>query len=384
MGFEVPFYMRIIARWCIGSPSACGTTLHSYYCRSITATGACGNMLHTYYSRSVNPQTMCLWDHFAHLLLQVGAAPDQVTHLLVQVGAAPDQVPVGPCCTLIIAGRCGTRPSACETMLHTYCRRSVRHQPSACGTMLHTYYCRSVHHQTKCLWDHVTYLLLQVHHLTKYLWEYVIHLLISRSVNLQTMCLWDLVTHLILQVNPSPDRAWCVHITPLLLQFDTSLDQVPVGPCYTVIITDRNTTWPCACCLLLQSGWSVTRPSACGTMLHTYYCRSVQHQTKCLWYRILHMFSRHSHQSVGSQDHKNRRRQTHTTSVGCRTQCHWRGVAGSDKGSLEIHGVLSLREDNPSDSTGLCMSAVWLYSDYKKLSPTFVIGMLGVHSSCSF
>ena len=173
----------------------------------ITTPSACMTMLHTYYCRSVRHQTKCLWDHFTHLLLQGGASPNQVS--------------VGPCYTLTIASRCGTRPSAC-------------------GTMLHTYYCRLVRHQTKCLWDHVT--------------------------------------HLLLQVGAAPD-------------------QVPVGPCYT----------------------------------HTYYCRSERHQTKCLWDQILHMFSRHSHQSVGTQDHKNRRRQTHTTSVGCRTQCYGRGVAGSDR-----------------------------------------------------
>ena len=178
-------YMLIIVSWCIGSPSACGTMLHTYYCRSITSTGACGNMLHTYYSRSVNFQTMRLWNY--------------VTHLLLQVGAAPDQVPVGPCYTLTIAGRYGTRPSACGTMLHTiagWCGT----RPSACGTVLHTYCCRLVRHQTKCLWDHAT--------------------------------------HLLLQVGAAPD-------------------QVPVRPCYTFTI----------------AGWCVTRPRACLTMFHTYYCR---------------------------------------------------------------------------------------------------------------
>ena len=110
-GLVGPFYTLTIAGRCVTRPSACGTMLHTYYCRS------------------VQHQTKCLWDH--------------ATHLLLQVGAAPDQVPVGPCYTLTIAGRCGTRPSPC-------------------GTMLHTYYCRSVRHQTKCLWDHVAHLLLQV------------------------------------------------------------------------------------------------------------------------------------------------------------------------------------------------------------------------------
>ena len=103
-----PFYTLTVAGWSITKPSVRGTMLHTYYCKS------------------VRHQTKCLWDY--------------VTHLLLQVGAAPDQVPVGPCFTLTIAGRSGTRPSTC-------------------GIMLHTYYCRSVQHQTKCLWDHVTHTL---------------------------------------------------------------------------------------------------------------------------------------------------------------------------------------------------------------------------------
>ena len=239
----------------------------------------------TYYCRSEHHQTKCLWDHF--------------TYLLLPVGAAPDQVPVGPCYTLTVAGRCITRPSACGTMLHTYCRRSVRHQtkclwdhvthlllqvgaapdqvpvgpfytltiagrcgtrPSACGTMLHTYYCRSVRHQTKCLWDHVTLTIAGRCVTRPSACGTMLHTYCRRSVRHQTKCLWDHVTLTIAGRCGTRPSACGTMPSHLLFQVGASPDQVPVGPCYTLTI----------------AGQCGTRPSACGIMLHTYYCRSVR------------------------------------------------------------------------------------------------------------